>query len=219
MRAGGPEAPILGPRAGVYGGMISPRIFAGGRVRRGLGLLLILTAALDLSAQASPRRGPAAKNLMLHFGAEAAPNDNLRPSERTFLDKAAEFSRDEVGLAKMALSQARGSEVKAFAQQIATDHQQINDALASLRRKKGAAPEPTGEIVSAAAQKLAQKTGADFDREFVRVLAGVHADTVILFEQALGDAKDSDIRELLGAYLPMLREHQNKVNELRKALE
>jgi putative membrane protein len=118
------------------------------------------------------------------------------------------------------VSQATGSEVKSLAQQIAADHQQINDSIESLRRKKGAALEAPGEvIVSEASQKLAQKSGADFDREFVRVLAGIHADAVTLFETAMSDAKDGDIRELLGSYLPMLRDHQNKVNELRKALE
>ncbi|HUR56481.1 MAG TPA: DUF4142 domain-containing protein [Opitutaceae bacterium] len=156
---------------------------------------------------------------MSRFGAETVPTDNLRPSERTFLDKAAAYSRDEVKLARLAVSQATGSGVKAFAQQIATDHQQLNDSLASLRRKKGAAPEPTGEIVSEAAQKLVQKMGAAFDREFVRVLAEVHSDAVILFEQALADAKDSEIRDLLGSYLPTLRDHQNQLGELRKALE
>jgi putative membrane protein len=200
--------------------MISPRIFGGGPVRRGLGLVLVFAAALDLSVQAAPRRRPSARNLMLNFGAEALATDTLRPSERTFLEKAAAFSSEEVQLARLAISQATGSEVKAFAQQLAADHKQISDSIESLRRKKGATFEAAaGEVISEAAQKLGQKTGADFDREFVRVLAGVHADAVMLFEHAMADAKDTDIRDMLGSYLPMLRDHQNKVNELRKALE
>ncbi len=190
--------------------------------RRACRLGLVAAAALvgASSAAGAPRfRGPVAKNLIHNFAAEGLASDSLRPSERTFLEKAAALSRDELRLARLAVSQATSSEVKAFAQQMAGDQQQISDSVDSLRRKKGSAPAVAPEVVSEAAQKLAQKTGADFDREFVRVVADVHAEMVILFEQSMSDAKDTDVRELLGSYLPVLRDHQNKVNELRKALE
>lgn len=41
----------------------------------------------------------------------------------------------------------------------------------------------------------------------------------MLFERSMSVARDSDVRDLLGAYLPVLRDHQNKISELRKALE
>lgn len=196
-----------------------PIRFSIGRPTCALGLL-VAASLLTLSASAAPRfRGPIAKNLIHNFAAEGLATDTLRPSERTFLEKAAALSRDELRLARLAVSQAAGSEVKALAQQMAADQQQIADSVDSLRRKKGSSEAVPPEVVSEAAQKLAQKTGADFDREFVRVVADLHAEMVILFEQSMSDAKDTDVRELLGSYLPMLRDHQNKMNELRKALE
>lgn len=196
------------------------RIFGRCANSRGLWLAVTLATAGTLTVSAAPRwRGPVAKNLIHNFAAEGLATDTLRPSERTFLEKAAALSREEVRLARLAVGQATGSEVKAFAQQLASDHQQIHDSVESLRRKKGSATEPAAEAVSEAAQKLAPKTGADFDREFVRIIADLHAEAVILFEQAMSAAKDSEVRDLLGSYLPMMREHQNKVTELRKLME
>ena len=183
-------------------------------------VVLTVTAGLGRSAAAAPKwRGPVAKNRASHYVVEPLASDTLRPSERTFLEKAAALSREEMRLARLAVSQAAGSDVKAVAQQIATDHQQLNDSVEGLRRKKGAAVEAPVDIVSEASLKLAQKNGADFDRAFVRVMADAQAEVVILFERSMSDAKDTDVRELLGAYLPVLRDHQNKISELRKALE
>lgn len=191
---------------------------SGGCARRRRVLLIFTAAGLGSAASAATWRGPVAKNLVNRF-AETLATDALRPSERTFLEKAAALSREEIRLARLAVSQATGSEVKALAQQIAIDHQQINDAVEGLRRKKGAVEEASVDVVSESSQKLAQKNGADFDREFVRLIADTHSEAVMLFERSMSVARDSDVRDLLGAYLPVLRDHQNKISELRKALE
>ena len=188
----------------------------------GLGAVTVTTTA------APPWRGPAARSFIRSFAAEPLATDTLRPVERNFLEKAAQLSREEVALARIAVSQAASTDVRALAQQIAADHTQLNDSIEALRRRKGAAApgtdkekenNKTPDITSEASQKLAQKSGADFDKEFVRVISEMHTQTVTLFEEAMADAKDTDVRELAGAHLPTLRDHQNRITELRKALE
>lgn len=162
-------------------------------------------------------------SLMRSFAGEALATDSLRPLERTFLEKAFELSRQNLALARLALSQANSSDVRAFAQQMAGDYQQIGDSLDAMRRRKGAVDDTAGkdakDIVSEAQQKLAQKSGVEFDRDFVRLVADQHSDTLALFEQAAANAKDADIRDLAGGLIPTLRDHYNRLVELRKTLE
>ncbi|HVS54455.1 MAG TPA: DUF4142 domain-containing protein [Opitutaceae bacterium] len=151
---------------------------------------------------------------------DVVPSDNLRPSERTFLLQTGEMTRSELRLARLAVSQAVGSDLRAFAQQLATDFGQINDALAGLVRKKGVAILPpslaTGAPVDAYDQ-LATKTGTDFDQTFLLTVSAAEEQMMKLLDQALADAKDADVRDFAGSFLPVVRDHVNKLKELRKA--
>lgn len=195
------------------------------RRRMVVGTLACLGLAVSLAA--APRwRGPIAQSFMRGFSAEPLATATLRPSERTFLEKAASLSGEKLRMARLAVSQANSSEVRDFAQQLATDHQSMSNTLADLQRRKGAATPPASDtkaespdVVSESFQRLAGKTGADFDREFVRIFTEAHTQLLNLVEQATSDAKDVDVREFAGAVLPTLRDHQNRLTELRKVFE
>lgn len=151
---------------------------------------------------------------------EVIPSDNLRPSERAFLLQAAEMTRSEVRLSQLAVSQAIGSDLRSFAQQLATDAGQINDALTGLVRKKGVTLLPPSAAAGSpvdAYDQLATKTGADFDQTFLRTISAAEEQMMKLLDQALADAKDPDVREFAGNFLPVVRDHINKLKELGKA--
>jgi predicted outer membrane protein len=65
---------------------------------------------------------------------------------------------------------------------------------------------------------LARKAGADFDRELMVQLGASHEKLLKLFEQVLSDAKDADVRDLAGTYLPMVRAHLNRARALQKTV-
>ena len=190
-------------------------------VRRGSLLLALLIVSGEARSAPHWRLGPLASSKLVHnFAVEPLATDTLRANERTFLEKAGERSRLEIRLARLAVAQATSADVKSFAQQVAGEQQQISDAVEALRQKKGAITEAApADAPTEATQKLAQKTGADFDREFVRQIGEIQSEVVALFEQAMANAKDTDVRDLAGLYLPTLRDHQNKVTELKKTIE
>lgn len=176
-------------------------------------------------ASAAPRwRGQvvATNNLIRGFAVQPLAADTFRPLEQSFLEKAAEASREETQLARLATSQAANSDVRSFAQQLAVDQRSLGDAVEGVRRKKGVVVDPAPaapEIVSEAAQKLATKTGAEFDREFVRLMNEARTASLALFEQAAAEIKDPDVRQLAADSLPTLRAHRNRLLELKAALE
>lgn len=175
--------------------------------------------AMGWTATAAPFPGPDASESSLG-GPELIPlaADSLRPAERAFLEKATEIGRLQMRLADIGASQATSADVRGHAEQLKSDNRQLVDALTSLAQKRGGATRTATEPAESYAQ-LAAKSGAEFEREFVRVMADVHETTITLFEQAAAEAKDADVRDLAAAQLPMLRAHRNRITELKKTFD
>jgi putative membrane protein len=156
---------------------------------------------------------------ILGITAMAVAADALRPNEQAFLGKAMESSRQQLRLADVGSNQGASSDVRTHALQLAADYRDLFDSLdALIRRKGGIAGAPVGGA-SETYQKLSARSGADFDREFVRIAAELSDSVMILFEQAANNAKDADVREFATARLPLLRDHRNRSVELKKVFE
>ena len=179
----------------------------------------LLASTVSLEA-AGPWRGRqvSARNLTRGFATEALAAGDLRPAERAFLTKAVETARQQLRLAEIGVSQSTNSDVRSHAQQLVSDYRSLHDSLEALiRRKGGMAGAPVGGT-SEKYQKLAETPGPEFDREFVRISAQMTDNALTLFEQVASDSKDTDIRDLAAAQLPVLRAHRTQVTELEKSV-
>lgn len=187
-----------------------------------LGLLLLGSVFIGhtvASAGPSRVRQVSARSWVKHPAAEPLAADGLRAGEKAFLAKAVETARQQMRLAEVGASKADSSEVRSHALQLASDYRDLNDALESLiRRKGGLAGAPAG-ATSEAYQRLTEKSGADFDREFVRVVAAASGQAMNLFETAVAEAKDSDVRDFAANELPILRAHRNTIADLKKTYD
>ena len=65
-----------------------------------------------------------------------------------------------------------------------------------------------------AAERLAQLTGADFDRQFMRQMVKDHKEAVSLFESQSKNGRDEDLKALAGKMLPTLRDHLKMAQEM-----
>ena len=186
----------------------------------GLTLAGLLSATLTANAASTWRvRHVSARSLTNGFAVDPLANDALRAADQSFLSKAAESSRQQMRLAELGVSQATNSDVRSHAQQLVTDYRTLNDALQALiRRKGGIAGAPTG-VTAESAPKLVGKSGDAFDREFVRTVAQTTDDVLALMEQVVSESKDSDVRELAAAQLPVIRAHRSAARELKKTFD
>src|SRR5688572_17071673 len=66
-----------------------------------------------------------------------AAGDTLRPTERAFLRQALEVTRQQRALAQVGTAQATSSDLRSFAQQLASDTRQLADSIEGVARKKG----------------------------------------------------------------------------------
>lgn len=192
------------------------------RARRPRTLYLIAGATLVFNnALATP--GPlrprlVARSAMAGFAVIPLAADALRENERAFLGKAVESSRQQMRLATIGASRAASADVRSEALALAADFRDLTESLEALiRRKGGMAGAPVGNT-SENYQKLADKAGADFDREFVRTTDALSSDIMTLFETATSDARDADVRDFAAAQLPTLRAHRNTLTDLKKSL-
>jgi predicted outer membrane protein len=185
----------------------------------GLTLWGLFIVAGPVDAATTRVRQVSARSVIQGFAVDPLANDALRPADRAFLAKAADAVRQQMRLGEVGVSQAADTRVRSHAQQLVTDYRTLHDTLEALiRRKGGIAGAPVGGT-SENYQKLGEKSGLPFDREFVRT-AGQGTDAALaLFEQIVSETKDTDARELAAAQLPILRAHRSAINELRKTFE
>lgn len=64
-------------------------------------------------------------------------SSELQYSDKRFLTKASEDNQKEIAFAQLAAQQASNDQVRSFAQQLVTDHQQVASELTQLAQNKG----------------------------------------------------------------------------------
>jgi predicted outer membrane protein len=187
--------------------------------RTSLALAGAFLLGATVMADAAPRvRHVSARNVMQRFAAEPLAANEFRPAERAFLIKAVESAREQMRLAKIAVSQSTNTGVRSHAQQLVGDYRSLSDSLEGLIRRRGGIPGAPVGGSSENFQKLVALPAGEFDRQFVRMVGRTTDDILTAFEQVVSDSTDEDVRELAAAQLPVLRAHRSEVTQLQKTL-
>ncbi|HYH18353.1 MAG TPA: DUF4142 domain-containing protein [Azospirillum sp.] len=139
-------------------------------------------------------------------GAGAA--QNLTASE--FLTQAASSGLFEVEAGRLAVDKASRDQVRAFGQQMVTDHTQSNQDLMALARQNGmAVPAMMRPDHQQRIQTLSRASGAEFDRLYMVGQVGAHEEAVTLYSSAANaTAPDmAPFRSFAAQTLPILQNH------------
>ena len=135
------------------------------------------------------------------------------------MTRAAEMNMEEVRLSELAAQQATNPEVRAFAQQLVTEHTQAGTELTGLASRKGLDALARDDYDQRAVTKLGKKSGTDFDKAYIDKMVDAHDDAVDLFTKASRDAKDPEVQALAGKMLPKLQQHQQHAKSLEKMVD
>jgi len=127
----------------------------------------------------------------------------------------------EVEAGKLAQKHASAASVKAFAEQMVTDHTKANDQLKQVATKTGITlPTAPDRSHAKEAEKLGKMEGAKFDREYMKMMVSDHKKTVSLFEKEAKNGKDPELKNFAATMLPDLQKHlqmaQATEQEVRK---
>jgi len=140
--------------------------------------------------------------------AQSQNANRMAGADSTFATKAAEGGLAEVQLGNLAQSNASSNDVKSFGQQMVTDHTKANDELKSIAGKKGITlPTSPNSKQQAEYNRLQKLRGANFDREYMKLMVSDHRTDVSEFRKESESGSDADIKAFAGKTLPTLENH------------
>ncbi|MEO8257677.1 MAG: DUF4142 domain-containing protein [Acidobacteriota bacterium] len=178
---------------------------------------VIIASGVLLNAQA-PGPAPAQPPIPSPTPSPTTPGQtNAGTGDQAFVVQTAKSGMAEVELGKLASEKASSAKVKAFAQRMVTDHGKAGDELKALAATKQivlpAMPDPEHKAMH---DRLAQLSGAEFDRAYVREMVAGHRKAVDSFTMESTSGKDNDLKAWAMKTLPTVREHLRMIEELDK---
>lgn len=152
---------------------------------------------------------------------DATKEDKLARGDRKFVEEALADGMFEVQVGQLAASKATDPQVKAFGEQLVKDHTAANQELQQIASKHQVdMPKELPRKQRNKLQDLQKKSGAEFDREFVKEVGlDAHEDDVKKFQKASKDVKAPDLKAWVDKTLPTLQEHHAAAKKLPQAGE
>lgn len=151
--------------------------------------------------------------------APAQKQDKLARGDRKFIEEAASHGQFEVQAGRLAAQKGSDQAVKSFGERLVKDHTAANQELrqiATQHQVKLDADLPRS--LRNRLQDLEKKTGAEFDREFVKEVGiEAHEDDVKKFKEASKDVKDPQLKAWVDKTLPVLEQHLAQARQLPPA--
>ena len=133
-----------------------------------------------------------------------------------FLVRAANSGMAEVKMAELASERATRADIKDVAKTIINDHQNANSQVKSLAGQRGIAlPDSASDSKRRRYDDLSDERGADFDKQYVNRMIDDHEDDIDMFEDAIEDVRDPEVRNFAQNTLPRLRNHLEMLRQVK----
>lgn len=143
---------------------------------------------------------------------------HVTTEDANFMDKAALGGMMEVDLSKFAL-QSTNPKVKAFAEQMITDHTKANNELKALAYQSGVIlPDTFDSEKKEEMAKLKELTGADFDKHYMDMMVKDHSETIELFETG-SKSLSGAVNEFAENTIPVIDGHYKMAKEIQSSLK
>jgi putative membrane protein len=138
----------------------------------------------------------------------AAEAEDTPPAPSVFVSTAVLDGMTEIELGKLAQRQAQDPAVKDFGARMVKDHTAAGEKLKPIADAKGIVlPSGIDKSHQKDVDKLAKKSGADFDKAFMDHMVTDHRKVVKEFQKEAKSAKDADVQQFASSTLPTIEEH------------
>jgi putative membrane protein len=138
---------------------------------------------------------------------------------KEFVQKAGADGIAEIDMGKLAVKNAKDKEVKSFAQTLIDEHTKVNNELKKIASKQGITmPTSAGEENATMLNNLKKKTGAEFDKAFVKHMVEGHKEMLELYEKASKELTDTELKEFAATNVKVLQNHYDKATALEAKL-
>jgi putative membrane protein len=160
--------------------------------------------------------------------AAASPSPTLTPArgvaprrdDKTWAMEVAQDGTAEVELGRLAAQKGQSPDVKRFGQRMVTDHSKAGAELKQIAAKKSITlPTEVKAEQKEAHDRLAKLSGAEFDREYMSLMAQDHDKAVSAFQEESTGGADAELKAFATKTLPTLQEHQRLAHEIKDKLK
>ena len=184
------------------------------------GLSSALVTSLILAAPAFAQKPGTAPPQTPMAGAPQTPGANrLSRADMEFVKKAAEGGLAEVEFGKVAEQNAQDPQVKQFGSRMVKDHTAANDQLKSILSGMGVpAPDQLNQRDAQMRDRLARLTGAQFDRDYMRMMVNDHNKDIKEFRHEAETGQDPQIKAFAQQTLKVIEDHDRLAHEVDRAL-
>ncbi|RRZ96966.1 DUF4142 domain-containing protein [Erwinia sp. 198] len=147
---------------------------------------------------------------------QSGSSTKLSAGDEKAVKDMAQANINEIAAAKLALSKAQSSDVKAFAQQMVEDHGAALSKVQAVAQQKGVTlPTEPDASHKAIAAKLEKQSGNAFDKMYMEN-AGTKDHKMVL-AKLKSDAmqiKDADVKALADAHTPVVEQHLKSAQQM-----
>jgi len=98
------------------------------------------------------------------------------------------------------------------------EHTKVNAEIKTLAKERNVELDLDDPKQDRTYRRLSNKSGSEFDREFVEQIIEMHETSVRRFEHAARDANDPGVRSLAAQHVANLRQHLQEAQQLRQTL-
>jgi putative membrane protein len=148
--------------------------------------------------------------------ANTSTGGTLSDDDREFMAEAAPGGMMEVELGRLAATKGQSTDVKRFGQRMVDDHSKANAELKQLAARKGVTlPADLKDEQKQERDRLSKLSGAEFDKEYMKLMVDDHDKDVEAFQDEAEDGGDADVKAFASKTLPTLKEHQSMAKEIK----
>jgi putative membrane protein len=134
-----------------------------------------------------------------------------KEDDSSFMMEAADGGMLEIEASKLALTKTSSTQVKNFAQMIIKDHTRMASDMATLAmQKKVDLPVGLSKNAQDEIKELTEKSGVDFDHDYMDLMQEVHEKDEKLFEKASKEATDADVKAMFAKELATIKMHMDQ---------
>ena len=141
---------------------------------------------------------------------------DLNDTDETFVEMAARSNMAEIKFGELAVTKATDSLVKAFAQQMVTEHTTAQNELKNLADNYDGIewPNDLDEGHDVIMEQLNGAEGVSFDTMYIRSQVTMHEAAVTTFRNATTSSTDARVKAYANKYLPHIEEHREMADSI-----
>jgi putative membrane protein len=148
--------------------------------------------------------------------ASSSPQTAAESPNAAFVQQAGQGGLAEVELSKLAVTSAKSSEVRSFAEKMVHDHTENNKQLATIAAHENIRiPEAPDSEHAQLRDKLAAEHGTAFDRDYVDAMRADHQKMADLLKSSQATVNTEELRTFIKKTLPVVESHLRMAQDLK----